>query len=171
MCFFKKEITVCLFVDDMIVLTDDMETSREFVNTMKEKFDTKLVNDGSPQKKTIKYDILGLELTYQFGRKMSFVMGKSLKKKLPNLGVANLDKPMNQVPGTPNFYVSTEDFEINKEIYDRDVKGIQRVVGLLSYVSLKYRFDLLYYVNVLAKHTLYPSKDVKSLTRQLVTYP
>ena len=97
-------------------------------------------------------------------------MGKSLEKKLPNLGVTNLDNPMNQVPGTLNFYVSTEDFEINKAIYDRDVKWMQRVVGLLSYVSLKYRFDLLYYVNVLAKHTLYPSKDVKSLARQLVKY-
>lgn len=68
------------------------------------------------------------------------------------------------------MFISKEDLAIDKKEYDKDVLWMQKVIGLVSYVSQKYRYDILYYVNILAQHTLYPSKQVKQLTHQLVQF-
>ncbi|SMN22169.1 Putative Ty retrotransposon (partial), partial [Maudiozyma saulgeensis] len=38
------------------------------------------------------------------------------------------------------------------------------------YIGYKYRFDLLYHINVLARYTLYPSKTVMEMAKQLIQY-
>lgn len=47
---------------------------------------------------------------------------------------------------------------------------MQTAIGLASYVGYKYKYDILYYVNTLARHTLYPSKQVMSLTKQWIQF-
>ncbi|QLL31847.1 hypothetical protein HG536_0C00130 [Torulaspora globosa] len=59
---------------------------------------------------------------------------------------------------------------MNKIEYDKQVLWMQKVIGLASYVAQKYRYDILYYVNVLAQHTLFLSKQVRQLTHQLIQF-
>lgn len=47
---------------------------------------------------------------------------------------------------------------------------MQQVIGLASYVGYKYRYDLLYYINTLARHTLYPNIKVITLAKELIQY-
>lgn len=60
-------------------------------------------------------------------------------------------------------------FQISKD-YIRDVRWLQKITGYSSYVTNKFRFDLLYYVNVVARHTLYPNEQTKKLAIQLIQY-
>lgn len=170
--FIAPGIIICLFVDDMIVFTDTVEKSRDFVRTLRTKYDTKIVKDCIPNDEGIvKYDILGLEVEYLKNQTLMFGMEKSLTDKLPQLGIPLTDNTrFNKAPGQPGMFITKEDFEMEKEEYKKSVLWMQKVIGLASYVAQKYRYDTLYYVNVLAQHTLYPSKQVKQLTHQLVQF-
>jgi len=163
----KKQIILCLFVDDIILFTNDRTFAERIITTLKSQFDTKIVNDGS-NPNTNKYDILGLQIEYSKNNFMKFGMEKGLEDKLPKLNV-NLDKIRN-VPGTPGTIPTEQKFVVTKSEYKQKVKWMQKVIGLASYVAYKYRFDLLYYVNIMARFTLYPSKEVMDLAKQLVQY-
>ena len=54
--------------------------------------------------------------------------------------------------------------------YKNKVKWLQQSIGLASYVGYKHWYDTLYYVNTLARHTLYPSNQVSSLIKRLIQY-
>ena len=170
--FIASGIIVCLFVDDMVVFTNTIEKSQEFVRKLRTQYDTKLVNSGIPDSDGIvKYDILGLEVEYKKNEHLKFGMENSLTDKLPQLGIPLTDNTrFNKAPGQPGMFILKEDFEMEKEEYDKNVLWMQKVIGLASYVAQKYRYDILYYVNVLAQHTLYPTKQVKQLTHQLVQF-
>lgn len=161
--FYSEELITCLVVDDMIFLTDDLIKAEEVVTTLRKEFDTKLINDGNPKDGVINYDILGLEVNYEVSKSLKFGMEKSLATKLPKLGVDLHINSGNGYPVKPNEYLPN----INKKLeYKKaDITWLQRIVGLLSYVAIKYRFDLLYHVNVLAKRTLYPSIETMELAR------
>ena len=170
--FIGQDIIVCLFVDDMVVFTHTASSAKDFIKKLRLSFDTKLVNDGSTDGDGIaNYDILGLEVEYMRGEYLKFGMSKSLTDKLPQLGIPLSDNSrFNRVPGQPGMFISKEDIEMNKNEYAREVLWMQKVIGLASYVAQKYRYDILYYVNVLAQHTLFPSKQVKQLTHQLIQF-
>jgi len=172
-CVFKNEkLTVCLFVDDMIITSQNLEDANEFISELKKKFDTKIVNPGIPDKQSyVYYDILGLEIEYQVGNKMVIGMEKSLENKL-----TTLDVPLNhsgqpiKAPAPPGTVITDKNYETTEDKYKKDVKWLQRIIGLASYIAYKYRFDILYYVNTLAQHTLYPSSQVKQLARLMIQY-
>ncbi|XP_003667544.2 Ty1/Copia family ribonuclease HI NDAI_0A01430, partial [Naumovozyma dairenensis CBS 421] len=77
---------------------------------------------------------------------------------------------LRKVPGTPGLIIEKEDIKVTKQEYNQKVKWMQQIIGLASYVGYKYRFDLLYYINVLARHTLYPSGTVIQLAKELIQY-
>lgn len=54
--------------------------------------------------------------------------------------------------------------------YNSNVKWSQRIVGLASYLVTKYIFHLMYYVNVLVRHTMKPYKQVNWMAKNLVEY-
>lgn len=170
--FIGQGIIVCLFVDDMVVFTHTASRAKDFIKKLMISFDTKLVHDGSTDGDGIaNYDILGLEVEYMRGEYLKFGMNKSLTDKLPQLRVPLSDNSrFNRVPGQPGMFISKDDIEIDKNEYAREVLWMQKVIGLASYVAQKYRYDILYYVNVLAQHTLFPSKQVKQLTHQLIQF-
>lgn len=98
-------------------------------------------------------------------------MNKSLTDKLPQLRIPLTDNSRhNKVPGQPGMSISKEDLVMDKKEYDKQVLWMQKIMGLASYVAQKYRYDILYYVNVLAQHTLFPSKQVRQLTHQLIQF-
>lgn len=99
---------------------------------------------------------------------MKMGMARSLEEKLPNLHV-DLNKSR-KVPGTPNEIIREREFYSTEQEYKNKVKWLQKAIGLASYVGYKYRYDILYYVNTLTRHTLYPSKQVISLTKQLIQF-
>ena len=172
-CVFKNnDITVCLFVDDMVVTSKSLKYSQEFIAKLRSKYDTKVVNPGKPDDQgNICYDILGLEIEYNFGNTMEIGMEKSLESKLPDLDVPlTYTGQKLKAPAQPGTIIEDKNYTTDEEEYKRDVKWLQRIIGLASYVAQKYRYDILFYVNILAKHTLYPSKQVKQLARQMVQY-
>lgn len=58
----------------------------------------------------------------------------------------------------------------NEKQYKRYIIQLQKITGLLSYIANKYRFNILYYVNILARHTLYPCYEIKKLAEEVVQY-
>lgn len=172
-CVFKnKDLTVCLFVDDMVVTSSDINKTNNFINKLKKIFDTKIVNDGKLDNQGYAYyDILGLEIQYKLGSDMEIGMEKSLESKLTSLDVPlNHSGKLLQAPAPPGTIITKCKHETTEEQYKKDVKWLQKIIGLASYVAYKYRFDILYYVNTLAQHTLFPSEQVKRLTRCMVQY-
>lgn len=98
-------------------------------------------------------------------------MEKSLKEKLPLLDVPlNKNGKLLKAPGPPGKYIEDDYVSISGLEYKKQVKWLQKIVGLASYVAHKYRYDILYYVNVIASNTLFPNKEVKELARLLVQY-
>ncbi|XP_003668352.2 Ty1/Copia family ribonuclease HI NDAI_0B00750, partial [Naumovozyma dairenensis CBS 421] len=163
----KQVLIICLFVDDMILFTNSNKMATDAIELLKTRFATKVINDGKGN--TInKYDILGMEIEYVKNHSMKFGMEKSLEEKLPTLGI-DLSK-LRKVPGTPGLIIEKEDIKVTKQEYNQKVKWMQQIIGLASYVGYKYRFDLLYYINVLARHTLYPSGTVIQLAKELIQY-
>lgn len=172
-CVFRnKDLTVCLFVDDMVVTSSNRELANKFIDTLKKKFETKVVNTGEIDNQGYAYyDILGLEIEYKFGSKMKIGMEKSLQSKLTTLDVnLNHSGKMLKAPAPPGTVITKCEPETTEDEYKKDVKWLQRIIGLASYVAYKYRFDLLFYVNTLAQHTLFPSKQVKRLATLMVQY-
>ena len=140
--------------------------ANDIINKLQFQFETKIVNEGKEDINT--YGILGLQIEYAKGSTMKMNMSKALEEKLPNL---NIDLNVaRKVPGTPNEFVKDRELVSTEIEYKNKVKWLQRVIGLASYVAYKYRYDILYYVNTLARHTLYPSKQVISLTKQLIQF-
>ncbi|EDO17438.1 Tkp1 protein [Vanderwaltozyma polyspora DSM 70294] len=172
-CAFKNEdLIVCLFVDDIIVFGKKHKKCMDLVQLLKLRYETKVVNDGKIEKAESRdYDILGLEITYRRSKSLSFGMEKSLEQKIPSLGVTlNSEKRRMKAPGQPGIILSDSKLDMSEAEYKRKVKLMQKLVGLASYLGYKYRYDLLYYINILAQHTLYPSNQVLSLTYQLIQY-
>lgn len=172
-CVFKNDkITVCLFVDDMVVTSNTLGEAKKFISQLQSVYDTKIVNVGKPDKQgMVYYDILGLEIEYKYGETMEIGMEKSLETKLPELGVSLTQSGQRlKAPAQPGTIIEDTNYTTDKEEYKHDVKFLQRIIGLASYVAQKYRYDIMFYVNILAKHTLYPSKQVKQLARQMVQY-
>lgn len=141
--------------------------STDTIELLKDRFRTKVINDGKDPMNN-KYDILGLEIEYTRSKSMKFGMQKSLEEKLPTLGI-NLS-PLRKVPGTPGLIIEKDNSEFSNEEYVQKVKWMQQVIGLASYVGYKYRFDLLYYINSLARHALYPNTMVITLAKELIQY-
>ncbi|CCD23648.1 uncharacterized protein NDAI_0B06160 [Naumovozyma dairenensis CBS 421] len=168
--FTNNNVTVCLFVDDMVVFSKDLADADKLVDTLQSKFDTKVVHSGELINNSANYDILGLEVEYKFNEHMKFGMEESLSDKLTKLEVSMDTTKSSKTPSPPNYYIQSNTMDSTDENYYKDVNWLQRIVGLASYVAHKYRFDLLYYVNVLAQHTLFPNKEVKRLAKQLVKY-
>lgn len=173
-CVFKADdgTFACLFVDDIIVMSKDLKTANKLIDILKKEFETKIVQNGKLDDNYVaKYDILGLEIEYIFGKKMTIGMEKSLTEKLPHLNF-EIDENYKRylVPGTPKEHIHKNNFVLEEVEYKDNVKRMQKAIGLLSYVGYKYRFDILYYVNILAQHTLYPSKQVQRLTQQLINF-
>ncbi|BAO39299.1 transposon Ty2-F/Ty2-GR2 Gag-Pol polyprotein [Kluyveromyces marxianus DMKU3-1042] len=177
-CVFRDKeplkLIICLFVDDMLVVGNDVKYIKKFISKLSKGFDTKIVNDGShrPEDGVNEYDILGIELEYKKKEYMKFGMQKSLEDKLPQLGVPLLPNiKIKKVPGEPGEYIlSGKELTLNEKEYKSKVKHLQRIVGLASYVGHKFRFDILYYVNILAQHQLYPSAKVLDRAAQLCQY-
>ncbi|BAP72447.1 transposon Ty1-H Gag-Pol polyprotein [Kluyveromyces marxianus] len=104
---------------------------------------------------------------------MKFRMLDILSHKLPLLNLPLREgSRYNQVPVSSsseppkvdkNLYVTEKDYKSN-------VKKLQQVVGLLSYVAHKFRFEALYHVNVLAQYQLYPTEEVMRWANELTQY-
>ena len=139
----------------------------DVITVLRQKFATKVINDGR-NADINRYDILGMEIEYIRGKTMKIGMARGLEDKLPKLNI-RLD-PYRGVPGRPNERIIKTECSMNEADYKRKVKWLQQVIGLASYVGYKYRFDILYYVNTLARHTLYPSRQVIDLAKQLIQF-
>ncbi|CCC67138.1 hypothetical protein NCAS_0A05800 [Naumovozyma castellii] len=170
--FKNDDVTICLFVDDMIMFTKEFKYANQIIDCLKKSYDTKIIMDGNSKiNELVEYDILGLEIEYTRGRKMLCGMEKSLTEKIPSLNT-----PLNtagrkiNAPYQPGFKIEDKDIDMNETEYNTRVKKMQKLIGLASYVGYKFRFDLLYYINVLAQHTLYPTYQVLDLTHQLIQY-
>ncbi|QEU58447.1 hypothetical protein KDRO_A04650 [Kluyveromyces lactis] len=177
-CVFTKDpplsIIVCIFVDDIIVTGRDEEQINNFIDALRAKYDTKIVHDGLMNDKgTANYDILGLDLEYKRNNFMKFGMLDILKHKLPLLNLPlNKESKYNQVPIPPsiqplkvekNLYIAEADYKTH-------VRKLQQIVGLLSYIAHKFRFEALYHINVLAQYQLYPTDEVMEWAHMLVQY-
>ena len=160
-------LIICLFVDDMILFTNNEPMALDVISTLQQKFATNVINDGR-NADINRYDILGMEIEYIRGKTMKIGMARGLEDKLPKLNI-RLD-PYRGVPGRPNERIIKTECSMNEADYKRKVKWQQQVIGLASYVGYKYRFDILYYVNTLARHTLYPSRQVIDLAKQLIQF-
>ncbi|MCB6599109.1 hypothetical protein LI118_16785, partial [Erysipelatoclostridium ramosum] len=123
-------------------------------------YDTKIINLGESDEE-IQYDILGLEIKYQRGKYMKLGMENSLTEKIPKLNVPLNPKGKKlRAPGQPGHYIDQDELEIDEDEYKEKVHEMQKLIGLASYVGYKFRFDLLYYINTLAQHILFPSRQV-----------
>lgn len=162
----KSQVILYLFVDDMIMMTNNRDLVNNIIQRIKDNFETKIVNDGTDDINN--YDILGLEIEYMKGHSLKMGMEKQLEEKLPKHKVS-LNKPRN-VLGTPNEFIMQQEFYPAEKEYKNKVKWLQQVIGFASYVGYKYRYDTLYYVNTLARHTLYLSNQVISLAKQLIQF-
>ncbi|BAO40444.1 conserved hypothetical protein [Kluyveromyces marxianus DMKU3-1042] len=177
-CVFTKEpplsIIVCIFVDDIIVTGKDTQEIERFLEQLRSTYETKLVHDGKMgEDGTARYDILGLDLEYKRNGYMKFGMLDILSHKLPLLNLPLREgSRYNQAPVSSsseppkvdkNLYVTEKDYKSN-------VKKLQQVVGLLSYVAHKFRFEALYHVNVLAQYQLYPTDEVMKWANESVQY-
>lgn len=86
-CVFTKgkflEIIVCLFVDEIVIAGNNENTINQFITDLQNRFDTRRVNDGSPNERdAVQYDILGIDVEYKKGVSMKFGILASLTKKL-----------------------------------------------------------------------------------------
>ncbi|CAI4038841.1 hypothetical protein SMKI_06G1900 [Saccharomyces mikatae IFO 1815] len=170
-CVFKNsQLTICLFVDDMILFSKDLNANKKVIEKLKRQYDTKIINLGEDNDE-IQYDILGLEIKYKRGKYMKLGMENSLTEKLPKINV-----PLNPkgkklaAPGQPGLYIDQEELELEEDDYKMKVHEMQKLIGLASYVGYKFRFDLLYYINTLAQHILFPSKQVLDMTYELIQF-
>ena len=50
------------------------------------------------------------------------------------------------------------------------MKELQAIVGCLSYIAQRTRTDILYYVNAIARYTLYPHKNVFKMCYRMLEY-
>ena len=170
-CVFKNsQVTICLFVDDMILFSKDLNANKKIITTLKKQYDTKIINLGEGDNE-IQYDILGLEIKYQRSKYMKLGMEKSLTEKLPKLNVPLNPKGKKlRAPGQPGHYIDQDELEIDEDEYKEKVHEMQKLIGLASYVGYKFRFDLLYYINTLAQHILFPSRQVLDMTYELIQF-
>ncbi|EJT41405.1 hypothetical protein SKUD_193209 [Saccharomyces kudriavzevii IFO 1802] len=158
-CVFKNsQVTICLFVDDMTLFSKDLKANKKIIANLRRQYDTKIINLGESDNE-IQYDILGLEIKYKRGKYMKLGMENSLTDKLPKLNVPLNPKGRKiSAPGQPGLYIEQDELELDEDDYKSKVHKMQKLIGLASYVGYKYRFDLLYYINTLAQHILFPSK-------------
>ena len=170
-CVFKNsQVTICLFVDDMILFSKDLKENKKVIENLRRQYDTKIINLGEGENE-IQYDILGLEIKYQRGKYMKLGMENSLTDKLPKLNVPLNPKGKKiSAPGQPGLYIEQEELELDEDDYNSKVHKMQMLIGLASYVGYKFRFDMLYYINTLAQHILFPSKQVLDMTYELIQY-
>ncbi|KAF4002600.1 Reverse transcriptase/ribonuclease H [Saccharomyces cerevisiae] len=170
-CVFKNsQVTICLFVDDMILFSKDLNANKKIITTLKKQYDTKIINLGESDNE-IQYDILGLEIKYQRGKYMKLGMENSLTEKIPKLNVPLNPKGRKlSAPGQPGLYIDQDELEIDEDEYKEKVHEMQKLIGLASYVGYKFRFDLLYYINTLAQHILFPSRQVLDMTYELIQF-
>lgn len=122
-CVFYQRINesivlLCLFVDDMILLTKNRQMTDNLIAQLPSQFETKIVNNGA--KRINQYDILGLESEYVKGLSMKMGMATALEEKLPNLNV-DLNKNR-KVPGTPNEIIREREFYPTEQEYKNKVK-------------------------------------------------
>lgn len=71
-------------------------------------------------------------------------------------------------PNRTDDNIIKDDMVTNIIEYNTTVEWIQQVIELESYIIYKYRFNMLYYVKVQAIHTLYPSRQVYDMGKQLI---
>lgn len=141
--FMNDKTTVGLFADDIIVTSRKISDAEKFITQLQEKFDTRVINLGQSTEGSIEYDILGLEVTYIFKKELSFGVEKSLKEKLPLLDVPlNKYGKLLKAPGPLGKYIEEDYVSISGLEYKKQVKWLQIIVGLASYVTHKYRYEL-----------------------------
>ncbi|KAJ1050079.1 hypothetical protein FZC27_7947g3704 [Saccharomyces cerevisiae] len=170
-CVFKNsQVTICLFVDDMVLFSKNLNSNKRIIEKLKMQYDTKIINLGESDEE-IQYDILGLEIKYQRGKYMKLGMENSLTEKIPKLNVPLNPKGRKlSAPGQPGLYIDQQELELEEDDYKMKVHEMQKLIGLASYVGYKFRFDLLYYINTLAQHILFPSKQVLDMTYELIQF-
>ncbi|KAK5960140.1 uncharacterized protein PWA37_002634 [Arxiozyma heterogenica] len=139
----NDKITVCLFTDDMIVTYRKTSDSEKFITQLQEKIDTRVINLGQPTEGSTEYDIYGLEVTYIFDKELYFGMEKSLKEKLLLLDIPlNKYEKLLKAPRPLGKYIEKDYVSISGLEYKKQVKWLQLIVGLASYVTHKYRYEL-----------------------------
>lgn len=73
-----------------------------------------------------------------------------------------------KLPDSPNEGINKKVLLVETSEYKTKVNWMQKVVDYSPYIGYKSRFDTLYYLNTLARHTLCAPKQVMKLTKQQV---
>lgn len=76
----NSQLLLCIFVDDIIIMTNDRKMSDSLINQLQSSFETKIINDGKSQ--SCQYDTLGMEVDYSKSVGIQIGMGQSLENKL-----------------------------------------------------------------------------------------
>lgn len=170
---------VAIFVDDILVLSKDHRGAETIVEDFQSRFDTreiKSIPEGSEIEGVVrkKRSLLGFEIveTYSGDCLEKIKICKSdyireLKNLLP------IVKYRGTTPMAPNYYFSPDAFtplELTPEEYKKEVKELQKLIGIIMYIAVTIRADISYAAQYLAKFTRYPHPDIKAKVKHVIAY-
>ncbi len=158
--FFKSGVVMLVYVDDIIIIAENQGEVDAAIGTLAKKF--KMKNLGIPR--------LFLGMTIHCKRGQIKLSAKDTIERM----VGSLDIDVSETSARQNRTPISMSLDLmnsrSKPLGYREKKEYQSVVGMLLYVSNTVRYDVSYYVSVLASYTHAPREVHYKAAEQVMRY-
>jgi hypothetical protein len=155
--FYKKDCLICVYVDDLLIISRTEELGIEVKAQLMEKY------EATDLGKLKHY--LGMIWERDYGNKTSFLSQKRYIEDILRKYKMEDCKP-NQIPIPPNTDLGCRDFE---DLFI-DVKKYQEAVGSLLYLALGTRPDIAFAVSVVSRYMTNPRVGHWGLVKGTLRY-
>ncbi len=155
--FSRQDVIVCLYVDDLFIVTDSEEELSNLIQVFKDRY-----NEISEKRgKEIPY--LGMSLCFNEDGSLSISMPKHVHQILSTVKVSKTS----QTPATTQLFVVNNDSPV-LSIEEKD--GFRSIVASLLYVSKRIRPDILLPTQFLATRVSNPTLEDKHKLIRILQY-
>ena len=127
-----RTIIIGAFVDDLVIMSENLETNRIVVDRLEESFEIKVLKETDGEHTV--FDVLGLQVTQSWMNKFTVSCTKYIEDVVKRWKPGEDQKPKKMkllLPGTENYYfdANTNELEMNEKDYKKRVKELQAIVG------------------------------------------
>ncbi|CCE64754.1 hypothetical protein TPHA_0I02520 [Tetrapisispora phaffii CBS 4417] len=163
-------IMIAVYVDDCVIAAKSQELLDEFVSTLRNRFELKII--GKMNQGILRTDVLGMDLDYNIDEgKISL----SLQSYIESIENDWLDK-ISHIKTTSTPHVSSYEHNI-KNIDSMDTKTrskkineLQKINGVINYIRSRCRYDVEFAANKLARSVNFPADNVFYMADKLMNY-
>ena len=161
-CIFKKELSngktffVCVYVDDVIIATDDEDTRIAFLKHCQKEFPDISMNSDDA------FSFLGMAISFDYNKKLINYDNALYIQELADTYNINEESFM---PFNQNFMSHD-----SQDVYMDNVRKYKSLVMSLFYVAKRTRPDILFAVSYLATHCSEPTEPLYEKAKKLLSY-